>query len=50
MFFSIDGGRSRIYSSGTSLGTRRRCFLTLMVDALGSPVLAPPWGGVVDVF
>jgi hypothetical protein len=27
MFLSIDGGRSRIYSSGTSQGAHRRCFL-----------------------
>jgi hypothetical protein len=33
MFLSIDGGRSWIYSSGTSQGARRRHFLSLMVGA-----------------
>jgi hypothetical protein len=32
-FLSIDGECSRIYSSGTSQETRRRCFLVLMVGA-----------------
>jgi hypothetical protein len=29
---------------------RRRCFLALMVDALGSTALAPNMGPVVDVY
>jgi hypothetical protein len=45
MFLSIDGVHSRIYSSGTSQGARRRCFLALMVGALGSTAPAPPRGG-----
>jgi hypothetical protein len=50
MFFNINGGRSQIYSSDTSQGPRRRCFLALMVDAPGSPAPAPPRGTVVDNF
>jgi hypothetical protein len=41
--FKDDGERSQIYSSGTSKGVRRRRFLVLMVDALGS---AAPEGHV----
>jgi hypothetical protein len=49
MFLSVDGGRSRIFSSGTSQGARRQRFLALMVDAPGSSAPAPPRGPVVDV-
>jgi hypothetical protein len=49
MFLSVDGGRSWIYSSGTSQGGRRRRFLALMVGALGSLALAPPKKHVIDV-
>jgi hypothetical protein len=49
MFFNIDGGRSRISSSGTSEGVCHRCFLTLMVGASGSPALAPLREANVDV-
>jgi hypothetical protein len=49
MFLSVDGGRSRIYCSGTSQGPRHRCFLALMVDALGSTVPAPPRGPAIDI-
>jgi hypothetical protein len=45
MFLSVDGGRSRIYSSDTSQGAHRRCFLALMAGAPGSTALAPPRGG-----
>jgi hypothetical protein len=48
-FFSIDGGRSRISSSGTFQGVRRRRFLMLMADAPGSPSLALPKGSAVNV-
>jgi hypothetical protein len=48
--FSVDGGRSRISSSVTSQGVRRRRFLALMVGAPGSPASAPPRGAVIDVF
>jgi hypothetical protein len=44
MFLSVDGGRSRVYSSSTSKGGSHRSFLALMVDAPGSPVPAPPRG------
>jgi hypothetical protein len=44
MFPSVDGGRSRISSSGTSQVARYRCFLVLIVGALGSPTPAPPTG------
>jgi hypothetical protein len=40
MFLSVDGGRSWIFSSGTSQGVCHRCFLALMVDAPGSLALA----------
>jgi hypothetical protein len=50
MFLSVDGGRSRIFSSGTTQGARRRHFLVLMVDAPGSLASAPPRGPVVDIF
>jgi hypothetical protein len=49
MFLSVDGGRSRFYSFGTSQRVRRRCFLALMVDALGSIAPAPPRGSAVDI-
>jgi hypothetical protein len=49
-FSSVDGGSSRIPSSGTYQGARRRCFLALMVDAPGSPAPGPPKGPAVDVF
>jgi hypothetical protein len=49
-FHSIDGGCSRISSSGTSRGGRCRHFLALMVGALGSPARVPPRGPTVDVF
>jgi hypothetical protein len=49
IFLSIDGGRSRIFSSDTTQGARRRHFLALMVDAPGSPTPAPPRRPVVDV-
>jgi hypothetical protein len=49
MILSVDGGRSRIYSSGTSQGARHRCFLVLMVDTPGSPALTPP-GGASSIF
>jgi hypothetical protein len=44
MFPTVDGGRSRISSSGTSKGDRRQCFLAWMVGAPGSPAPAPPKG------
>jgi hypothetical protein len=50
MFLSIDDGRSRIYSSGTSQAARRRCFLASMVDAPGSTALTPPRGAAFDIF
>jgi hypothetical protein len=50
MFLSVDGGRSRIFSSGTTQGARRRHFLALMVGATGSLASAPPRGPIVDVF
>jgi hypothetical protein len=34
MFLGVDGGRSRIYNSGTSQGARSRNFLALMVALL----------------
>jgi hypothetical protein len=46
---SVDYGRFRISSSGTSQGAHRRCFLALMVDAPGSTALAPHRGPAVDV-
>jgi hypothetical protein len=39
MFLSVGGGRPRIFSSGTSHGFRRRCFLMLMIGASGPPTL-----------
>jgi hypothetical protein len=48
--FYVDGGCSRISSSGTSQAACRRCFLALMVGALGSPALAPPRGPTIDIF
>jgi hypothetical protein len=50
MFSNIDGGRSWIFSFVTFLGSRRRRFLTLMVDPPGSSGPTPPRGTVVDVF
>jgi hypothetical protein len=47
MFFSVDGGRSRIFGTA-SHGARRRYFLVLMVGALGSP--APPPRGPLSTF
>jgi hypothetical protein len=49
-FSNIDGGRSRISSSGTSQGARCRRFLALVVDAPGSSAPAHPMGTTVDVF
>jgi hypothetical protein len=43
-FLSVDGGRSRVYSSDTTQGARRRCFLALMVGTLGSTAPTPPRG------
>jgi hypothetical protein len=48
-FLSTDGGRSRIYNSGTSQGARRQCFLELMVDASGSTAPAPHKGAAINV-
>jgi hypothetical protein len=50
IFLSVDGGRSRISSSGTSQGARRRYFLALMVDTPGSPAPAPPRAPAVNIF
>jgi hypothetical protein len=50
IFLSFDGGRSRISSSGTSQGARRRYFLALMVDTPGSPAPAPPRAPAVNIF
>jgi hypothetical protein len=47
---SIDGGRSRIYSFGTSKGVYCRYFLALMVGTPGSTALAPPREPTIDVF
>jgi hypothetical protein len=47
MFLSVDGGCSRISSSGTSQGAHRR-FFTLIVGAPGSPS-APARGSTIDV-
>jgi hypothetical protein len=49
MFLSVDGGRSRIYSSDTSQGARRRRFLALMVNAIRSTAQTPPKGATDDV-
>jgi hypothetical protein len=49
MFLSVDGVRSRISSSSTSLGARSRRFLALMVSALRSPAPAPPRRPTADV-
>jgi hypothetical protein len=49
MFLSVDGGRSRVYSSGISQVGRRRRFLVLLVDALGSLAPATPRGPTVDI-
>jgi hypothetical protein len=49
-FLSVDGGRSRISSSGTSQRVRRQRFLALMMDAHGSPAPTPPKGPAVGVF
>jgi hypothetical protein len=49
IFFSVDGGHSRISSFGTSQGARRRCFLALMAGAPKSPAPAPPRESAVDV-
>jgi hypothetical protein len=48
--FYVDGGRFWIFSFGISQGARRRCFLALIVGALGSPALTPPRGPAVDIF
>jgi hypothetical protein len=48
-FLNVDGGRSRTYNSGTSLGGRRRCFLKLMVGAPRFTTLAPFKGPIVNV-
>jgi hypothetical protein len=50
MFLSVDDGRCRIYSSGTTQGVRRRCFIALMVDTPGSIASAPPREPTVDIF
>jgi hypothetical protein len=44
----IDGGCSQT-SGNTSQGARCRCFLALMMDAIGSTAPAPPRGPAVDV-
>jgi hypothetical protein len=49
MFLSVDGGRSRTFSSGTSQGPHCRCFLALMVDAPGLSTLTP-FGGPRQCF
>jgi hypothetical protein len=49
-FLSVDGGHSRISSSGTSHGAHHRRFLALLVGAPQSPAPAPPRGPTVDVF
>jgi hypothetical protein len=48
--FYVDSGCSRISSSGTSKGARRRRFLALMVGTPGSPAPTPPRGPTIDVF
>jgi hypothetical protein len=50
MFSNVDSGRSRIFSSDTSHGDCRRCFLAYMVDAPGSTAPAPPREPTVDIF
>jgi hypothetical protein len=50
MFLSVDGGRSQIYSSGTSQRVRHQCLLALMVGSPGSTTLAPPRELTVDIF
>jgi hypothetical protein len=42
MFFSIDGGLSRISSPSTSQEARHQLFLALMVGAPGSIASEPP--------
>jgi hypothetical protein len=49
-FLSVDGRRSRIYSSGTSHGVHRRHFLALMVGTPGSTAPTPPRDPVVNIF
>jgi hypothetical protein len=44
MILSVDGGRSWIYSSGTSQGGHHQRFLALMVGTSESPALTPPGG------
>jgi hypothetical protein len=44
MFLSFDGGRSWIYSPGTTQGARHQRFLALMLDTPGSPAPAAPRG------
>jgi hypothetical protein len=48
--FYVYGGRSQISCFDTSQGARCRCFLALMVGALGSLAPAPPTGPAVDTF
>jgi hypothetical protein len=50
MFPSVDGGRSRIFSSGTSQGARHRCSLALMMDAPRSLAPAPLRGPPLTFF
>jgi hypothetical protein len=47
MFLSFDGGRSWIYSPGTTQGARHQRFLALMLDTPGSIALAPPRRGAL---
>jgi hypothetical protein len=49
-FLSVGGGRSCIFSFGTSQGVRSRHFLMLMVGASGSLAPALPRGSAIDVF
>jgi hypothetical protein len=46
--FYVDGGRSQI-SISTSQGVLHRCFLALMVGALGSLASAPPRRPTINV-
>jgi hypothetical protein len=47
---SVDGGRYRNNSSGTSQGARRRRFLALMLGTPRSTAPAPPRESTIDVF
>jgi hypothetical protein len=50
MFLSIDGGRSRIYSSDTSQGAHRRHFLALIGGALPDLQLRHLTGSSLSMF